>query len=43
MDMDLVACFEDGAICFKTDDTVNVNTAVASGKGKFAVEIWSDQ
>jgi hypothetical protein len=34
---------EDGAICFKADDSVNVNTAVASGKGKFAVEIWSDQ
>jgi hypothetical protein len=34
---------EDGAICFKADDAVNVNTAVASGQGKFAVEIWSDQ
>jgi hypothetical protein len=33
---------EDGAICFKTDDTASVNTAVASGKGKWAVEIWSD-
>jgi len=34
---------EDGSICFKVDDTANVNTAVASGQGKFAVEIWSDQ
>ncbi len=34
---------EDGAICFKVDDAANVNTAVASGQGKFAVEIWSDQ
>jgi hypothetical protein len=34
---------EDGAICFKIDDAANVNTAVASGQGKFAVEIWSDQ
>ncbi len=34
---------EDGAICFKTDDAANVNTAVAAGQGKFAVEIWSDE
>jgi hypothetical protein len=34
---------EDGSICFKTDDAANVNTAVASGQGKFAVEIWSDE
>jgi hypothetical protein len=34
---------EDGSICFKVDDTANVNTAVASGQGKFAVEIWSDE
>jgi hypothetical protein len=34
---------EDGSICFKVDDTVSVNAAVASGAGKWAVEIWSDQ
>jgi hypothetical protein len=33
---------ENGVICFKADDSANVNTAVASGKGKWAVEIWSD-
>jgi hypothetical protein len=33
---------EDGAICFTADDTASVNTAVASGKGKWAVEIWGD-
>jgi hypothetical protein len=33
---------EDGNICFTVDDNVNVNAAVASGTGKWAVEIWSD-
>ena len=33
---------EDGNICFKVDDDVSVNIAVASGAGKWAVEIWSD-
>ena len=33
---------EDGNICFTSDDSVNVNAAVASGQGKWAVEIWSD-
>jgi hypothetical protein len=33
---------EDGNICFTVDDNVNVNAAVASGQGKWAVEIWSD-
>ena len=33
---------EDGNVCFKTDDTVNVNVAVAKGAGKWAVQIWSD-
>jgi hypothetical protein len=33
---------EDGAICFNQDDNVSVNAAVASGTGKWAVEIWSD-
>jgi hypothetical protein len=33
---------EDGSICFTADDAANVNTAVASGTGKWAVEIWSD-
>jgi hypothetical protein len=34
---------ETGSICFKVDDAVSVNAAVASGAGKWAVEIWSDQ
>ena len=33
---------ESGTICFKQDDTVNVNAAVAAGTGKWAVEIWSN-
>lgn len=33
---------EDGEICFKADDAVNVNAAVAAGSGKWSVEIWSD-
>lgn len=33
---------EDGSICFTADDAASVNTAVATGKGKWAVEIWSD-
>jgi hypothetical protein len=33
---------DDGVICFKTDDNVNVNVATATGQGKWAVEIWSD-
>ena len=33
---------EDGNICFKADDDVSVNVAVATGTGKWAVEIWSD-
>jgi hypothetical protein len=33
---------EDGVICFKADDNVNINAAVASGAGKWAVEVWSD-
>jgi hypothetical protein len=33
---------EDGSICFSQDDAATVNTAVATGKGKWAVEIWSD-
>jgi hypothetical protein len=34
---------EDGNICFKVDDTVAVNAAVATGGGNWAVEIWSDE
>ena len=34
---------EDGAICFKVDDTAAVNAAVASGAGNWVVEIWSDE
>lgn len=33
---------ENGSICFNADDSASVNTAVAAGKGKWAVEIWSD-
>jgi hypothetical protein len=33
---------EHGAVCFSQDDSASVNTAVATGKGKWAVEIWSD-
>jgi hypothetical protein len=33
---------EDGAICFNADDAASVNTAVASGNGKWTVEIWGD-
>lgn len=33
---------ENGSICFKADDAVNVNAAVATGQGKWALEIWSD-
>lgn len=33
---------EDGVICFKADDAVSVNAAVAAGGGKWAVEVWSD-
>jgi hypothetical protein len=34
---------EDGNICFKVDDTVAVNAAVASGAGNWAIEVWSDE
>jgi hypothetical protein len=33
---------ETGNVCFKVDDAVNVNVAVANGAGKWAVQIWSD-
>ena len=33
---------EDGNICFKADDDVSINVAVASGSGKWALEVWSD-
>jgi hypothetical protein len=33
---------EDGLICFTQDDNASVNAAVASGTGKWSVEIWSD-
>ncbi len=33
---------ENGSICFKVDDAANVNAAVATGQGKWAVEVWSD-
>lgn len=33
---------EDGSICFSVDDSASINTAVATGKGKWAVEVWGD-
>lgn len=33
---------ENGSLCFKQDDSANINVAVAGGSGKWAVEIWSD-
>jgi hypothetical protein len=33
---------EDGAVCFKVDDDVNINVAVGEGYGKWAVVIFSD-
>jgi hypothetical protein len=33
---------DDGVVCFKQDDTINVNAAVANGQGKWAIEVWSD-
>lgn len=33
---------EDGNLCFKADDDVSINVAVASGSGKWALEVWSD-
>lgn len=33
---------EDASICFKVDDNVNINVAVATGSGKWTVEVWSD-
>jgi hypothetical protein len=33
---------EDGAICFTVDDNAMINTAVATGTGKWSVEIWAD-
>jgi hypothetical protein len=33
---------EDGSICFKEDDNANVNAAVATGSGNWAVVIFGD-
>jgi hypothetical protein len=34
---------EDGAVCFKEDDAAQVIVSVGMGKGKYAVQIWSDE
>jgi hypothetical protein len=33
----------DGAVCFKSDDAATVAVRVESGKGKYAIQIWSDE
>jgi len=33
----------DGAVCFKVDDAATVAVRVESGKGKYAIQIWSDE
>jgi hypothetical protein len=34
---------EDGAICFTAQDAATVVVSVGSGKGKYALQIWSDE
>jgi hypothetical protein len=34
---------EDGAVCFREDDASVVIVSVGMGKGKYAVQIWSDE
>jgi len=36
------AVLEDGAVCFKQDDSATVVVSVGLGKGTYAVAIWSD-
>jgi hypothetical protein len=33
---------EDGAVCFKEADSAQVIVSVGGGKGKYALQIWSD-
>jgi hypothetical protein len=33
---------EDGVVCFKVDDDVNINAAVGAGSGKWALVVFSD-
>ena len=35
--------FEDGAICFTVQDAATVVVSVGSGKGKYALQVWSDE
>ena len=34
---------EDGAVCFRVEDYATVVTRVESGKGKVALQVWSDE
>jgi hypothetical protein len=34
---------EDGAVCFKVQDAATVVVSVGAGKGKYALQIWSDE
>jgi len=34
---------EDGAVCFKENDNAVVIISVGMGKGKYAIQIWSDE
>ena len=34
--------FEDGAVCFKENDTASVVVSVGMGSGAYAVEVWGD-
>jgi hypothetical protein len=34
---------EDGAWCFQVEDYATVVTRVETGKGKVAVQVWSDE
>jgi hypothetical protein len=34
---------EDGAVCFTAQDAATVVVSVGSGKGKYALQIWSDE
>ena len=33
---------EDGAVCFKVDDSAQIIVAVGAGKGSYALQVWSD-
>jgi hypothetical protein len=34
---------EDGAVCFQVEDYATVVTRVETGKGKVALQVWSDE